>query len=256
METKQEAGWQGISGSTLKCLAVATMLIDHIAAVILVRMFYAGRGGQALVETYGIMRGIGRFAFPVYCFLLVEGLEHTRSRWKYVVRLGAFALISEIPFDLAFSGKILEFENQNVFFTLAIGLITLIVSDRIEHGNICLENPQNAALLKTLLTMGTAAGGMLAAAFLGTDYGGMGVACILVLYYFRKRRIWQLTAGCLAFVILLGEPETIPAFLVMALYKGKKGFSAKAFFYGFYPVHLILLYLVCVLMGLGAYPCL
>ena len=52
---------------------------------------------------------------------------------KYAMRLGLFALLSEIPFDLAFSSKILEFNYQNVFFTLFIGLLTMIAYRAVEE---------------------------------------------------------------------------------------------------------------------------
>lgn len=254
MEAKQGVEWQGISGSTLKFIAVITMLIDHIAAAVVVRMLLTGRGSQELLDMYYIMRDIGRFAFPVYCFMLVEGLEHTRSRWKYATRMGIFALVSEIPFDLAFSSKVLEFGYQNVFFTLTIGLVTLIVIERIERGDIWRTDPMKAALMKTVLTVLAAAGGMMLAALLRTDYSWMGVTCILILYFLRRSRIWQLIAGYAAFVLLLGEFAALPAFVLLALYRGKRGFSGKPFFYGFYPVHLILLYLTCVLMGIAYIP--
>lgn len=259
MEVRQESGWQGISGSTLKVIAVVTMLIDHIAAAVLVRMAQAmlqgGQGVSAAYEaTYIVMRQIGRMAFPIYCFLLVEGLEHTRSKRKYAMRLAGFALLSEIPFDLAFSSRMLEFGYQNVFFTLAIGLLAMIVIDFIGRGSFCPANRTGDMLIKAVLTVSVALGGMVLAAWLQTDYSWKGVACILVLYFLRRRRGWQLAMGYVAFVVLLGEIAALPAFLLLALYRGKKGFSCKYFFYGFYPVHLLLLYLVCVLMGIAGYP--
>ena len=126
---------KGISGSTLKMIAIVTMVIDHIGAAVLARLLMVNGLGEldqtnadaimlwlsangALYWTYTIMRMIGRVAFPIFCFLLVEGFLHTHDVKKYAMRLGLFALISEIPFDLAFSSKILEFNYQNVFFTL------------------------------------------------------------------------------------------------------------------------------------------
>ncbi|HHV11132.1 MAG TPA: hypothetical protein GXX75_12720 [Clostridiales bacterium] len=145
---------RGISGSTLKLIAIFTMLIDHTAATILQNTLVA-RGMnnldptdvQATMQFYAdnaflngammVMRLIGRIAFPIFCFLLVEGFLHTRNVTKYAVRLALFAAISEIPFDLAFNNKVLEGTHQNVFFTLLIGLLILIgfktIKEKAEH---------------------------------------------------------------------------------------------------------------------------
>jgi hypothetical protein len=134
-----------LSGSGLKIIAMISMLTDHIAACIIERYmdsagialeFMTPNGSVNLIYIiYFVMRLIGRLAFPIYIFLLVEGFLHTRSRVKYLVRLLIFALVSEIPFDVAFqlepcevkSGSLFEFTYQNVFFTLALGLLTIIV---------------------------------------------------------------------------------------------------------------------------------
>ena len=113
---------QGISGYWLKVIAVVSMLIDHTSAVILEQI-------PGLENPAFLMRIIGRLAFPIYCFLLVEGFMHTRDREKYALRLGCFAAVSEIPFDLAFNGKVLEVGYQNVFFTLLLGLLTMMAYD-------------------------------------------------------------------------------------------------------------------------------
>ena len=115
---------KGISGSTLKIIAMITMLIDHIGAAVCMRMMLAEGFGDLngaaeetikawvtvhadLYSTYYMFRMIGRIAFPIFCFLLVEGFKHTKDAKKYAIRLFAFALISEIPFDLAFQSKAL-----------------------------------------------------------------------------------------------------------------------------------------------------
>ena len=98
---------KGLNSFQLKCIAIVTMLIDHIGAIIF--------------PTQMGFRIIGRFSFPIFCFLLVEGFHHTKDVKKYMIRLGIFALISEIPYDLAFRNVFLEFERQNVFFTLLLG---------------------------------------------------------------------------------------------------------------------------------------
>ncbi|MBR1853872.1 MAG: conjugal transfer protein TraX [Lachnospiraceae bacterium] len=254
--------WSGISGSTLKLIAVVTMLIDHIAAGVLVRLYLASRNGDIL-PTYYLMRNIGRIAFPIYCYMIVEGLKYTRNKWKYALRLGVFALVSEIQFDLGFQSKILEFGYQNVYFTLCIGLLTIIGIEYVERKlpeKILGWKPQLSAhivdILIRLSVLLLSAFGMGAAALCRSDYDWMGVLCIVILYLARGGKALQLGLGYLAFGIFLGEWVAFPAFLLLILYKGKKGFSCKALFYGFYPVHLLALYLVCVLMHIAQYSAL
>ena len=122
---------KGLSGSALKIIAIVTMLIDHIAATVIIRILKFGGYNDGLYQLYRVMRNIGRIAFPIFCFLLVEGFMHTRDREKYALRLGCFAAVSEIPFDLAFNGKVLEVGYQNVFFTLLLGLLTMMAYDAV-----------------------------------------------------------------------------------------------------------------------------
>ena len=94
-----------MSGQSLKFIAIATMVIDHI--------------GLALFPDELIWRYIGRISFPIFAFLIVEGFVHTSDFKKYIGRILLFAIISEIPFNLLVSGKVLDFTHQNVFFTFA-----------------------------------------------------------------------------------------------------------------------------------------
>jgi hypothetical protein len=249
---------RGISGSTLKMIAVITMLIDHIGAGILGRVLsaggvagitgtmaatlFAGLSYQELYQVYHVMRQIGRIAFPIYCFLLVEGFDHTRNRKKYAIRLGIFALISEIPFDLAFRSRMLETGYQNVFFTLFIGLCTMIgVQYVLEH----VRKP----VLSLVAELAIMFAGMIMAEVLSTDYGALGVFCIMVFYLCRHNRLMQIVAGCLAFC--WWELPALLAFIPIFFYNGKRGWNIKYFFYAFYPVHLLLIYLVCLGLGIA-----
>lgn len=234
---------KGISGSTLKMIAIITMLIDHIGAAVLARLLITGQGGQLTYQIYLVLRTIGRIAFPIFCFLLVEGFEHTKDRRKYALRLLGFALISEVPFDLAFSSAILEFEHQNVFFTLFIGLLTIQGFHAVE------EKTEWTPLIRGFLLALIMFAGMAAAYCLHTDYDAKGVMCIVALYVFRKVRGAQILAGCVAFG--WWEIEALVAFIPIAFYNGKRGWNLKYVFYLFYPVHLLVLYLVCMKMGIA-----
>lgn len=119
-----------ISGSTLKIIATFCMLLDHISAIILSNLS-TNTGNVLMLNISRLLRIIGRISFPIFCFLLIEGMLHTRNRKKYALRLGLFALISEVPFNLAFGRQIYFPQAQNVFFTLLIGLLVIIAFEEI-----------------------------------------------------------------------------------------------------------------------------
>ena len=126
----------GLSGTALKYIACITMLIDHIGAScieagILLPALAAGAascGGipvSTLLAADRVLRYIGRLAFPIFCFLAVEGFLHTHDVKKYVRRLLLFGLLSEVPFDLAFFRTPFAPQHQNVYWTLALGVLAM-----------------------------------------------------------------------------------------------------------------------------------
>lgn len=250
----------GLSSRALKMIAVVTMLVDHVAAVLIIKMLISDEmmriidNGESkvlsilsldcmdVINIYQIMRDIGRIAFPIYCFMLVEGFLRTRNIHRYLGRMFLFALISEIPFDLAFAGQVFYWEYQNVMFTLLAGLLAMYLSD-------LLRQKLNHKFLQLVTTVGVWLLCMQAAEWMMTDYGAKGVACIGVLYIFRYWRGLQLIGGALAFSWEMPAPVS---FLLIALYNGKKGRSMKQFFYAFYPVHLLILYLISAALGMGS----
>lgn len=212
-----------MSSSQLKVLAVVTMLIDHIGAI--------------LFPSVLLFRIIGRLSFPLFCFLISEGLLYTANLKGYLERLFFFALISEVPYDLAFHGTVYYPQSQNVFFTLFLGLAA------ISFLHSYLGSRPASALVLALVCV-------LFAEALHTDYGWFGVILIIIFYCFKNYR----TKGVLIFAVfntgyglLTG---TVKLYAVLAgfpifLYNGKKGrLNWKYFFYAFYPAHLLLLYFV------------
>jgi hypothetical protein len=253
---------KGIAGSSLKLIAIITMLIDHVAAVVLERVIAVKRSGTANVlvnelfnmdaeelnRIYNFMRSIGRFAFPIFCFLLVEGFLHTRNTWKYALRLAVFALVSEIPFDLALFAKPLRFNYQNVFFTLLIGLLVLIGLKFVSEKT---ANKESNEILTVLANTAVVVAGIALAELLKTDYAGMGILTIVIMYVLRKSHFISMLGGC-ATLALLSYSE-LPALFVLIpawFYNGKRGLNLKYIFYAFYPVHLFILYLICYYMHL------
>jgi hypothetical protein len=221
-----------LSGSTLKIIAIVLMLIDHIGAVILYYGFLNNPVSMPLnypqiFQLYSILRFIGRSSFPIFCFLLVQGFIYTSNRSRYALRLLLFALVSEIPFDLAIWNTVTTLEHQNVFLTLFIGFCVIWAIDTVSD-NILLQ----------LLIM--ALGGALAYV-LHTDYSYWGILLISALYLFRHNIGLQTLAGC---VSLFWEAPACLAFIPINMYNGKRGLSLKYFFYLFYPVHLLMLYII------------
>lgn len=261
MNTKSESKTQqGISGSTLKIIAIITMLIDHIGASLLepaiihsaqeagiTTWSYPQLFGACpnLMIPYAIFRLAGRISFPIFCFLLIEGFLHTRNLGKYMIRLAVFAFISEIPFDLAFSGKIVYASYQNVFFTLLLGLLTITMLEYIA------KHFSNQNLFCTLCNIVSLAAGMALAELLKTDYGAMGVLTITAMYLFRKNRVLEMLSGCIILTLMnFIEVTSFIGILPVKLYNGKRGLNLKYFFYAFYPVHLFLLYLICRIINI------
>ena len=201
-----------MTGFQLKLLAMLAMTADHIGAV--------------FFPEIPLLRWIGRLAMPVLCFFIGEGLRHTCSPRRYLLRLTWFALLSELPFDLAFYGGI-EWGHQNVYFTLALGLLALWAI-------------QSRGMEGWLLAL-TAA---LAAELLGCDYGMYGVLLILLLDRFHRARSEQLAAAALlnlAFFGLQTQTLSLIALPLLWLYNGKRGRDDRRLFYLYYPAHLCVL---------------
>lgn len=266
---RQVQGNKGISSAILKNIAVVTMLIDHIGAVIVIRLLiqnglYEAMGSQETYNAwmgqyggmYGIymaMRVIGRFAFPIYCFLLVEGFQKTHDVKKYLGRMFLFALISEVPFDLALSGKAWYIEYQNVFFTLFLGLLVITGLHLVEQRLAGTETWRK--LVRVGLDAVIIVAGCALALILRTDYNFKGVMAIVVLYLFRNRKKAQVWAGVIVFLLMDGlEMIAALSFILIWFYNGTRGKQNKYFFYFFYPIHLLLLWLICVAMGIAGIP--
>ena len=213
---------KGLSGSSLKTLAAMCMFLDHLDYLVL-RCFPQ----TAFFEN--LCRGIGRIAFPVFCFLLTEGFVYTSNRARYAARLCIFAVLSEFPYDLAFSENFSFLHSQNVFFTLLIGLLVLCGMEWFSG---------NRYFQIAILLIGSSI-----SILFGCDYGWQGILLIVVLFFFRQDSFSLTIAGIS--VCLLWSWEAAFAFFPIRLYNKQRGRmnspAAKYAFYLFYPLHLLLL---------------
>ena len=231
-----------LSRNQLKWIAIWTMVIDHIG--------YMFVSQHRMPVLYFLLRGIGRLSFPLICFLLVEGFQYTHSRGRYLARLWCFALISEIPYDLAFSAVGADWSRQNVFFTLGTGLTVLW---GLEAAGRRWKGARRyvADILPVLAGMG-------AALLLRCDYSMWGVLMIVAFYVCRYDfgtllRVFPLICLCQSWL----ETAAVLALPAVRLYSPRKQEGVtrlpKGFFYWFYPVHLLVLWgikLLCV-YGIG-----
>lgn len=246
-----------LSGFQLKMIAVITMLIDHTAASILEGYLYRTAVFSSSQELwtkwynfYYFLREVGRMAFPIYCFLLVEGFQYTRNRWKYAGRLAVFAVLSELPFDTALFQSWMDLEHNNVFLTLLIALVVLMVFEKIEQAA-----KAGGFTAQRLGWMLLAIALMLSAEFVfHTDYGAVGVATVLFMYRLRQNRMLAFGAGVLI-LTLCGSTMEASAFLMLIpiyFYDGSRGRKINKYvFYAFYPVHLTILAIVSAFLGIG-----
>ncbi len=221
-----------INGFLLKLIAIVTMLVDHIGAV--------------LYPDQMIFRYIGRVAFPIFVFLMVEGFYHTKNIRKYELRLLIFAFISEVPFDLAFNDAVLEFQSLNVFFTLFLGLLMLDLIRKVKGQH------WKSILILVIFVV--------AAVLLKTDYDAGGILLVYCFYVFRNQLIPKYIGLGVISLLVFGPVEcwSLLAVIPLILYNGERGFrpdgkwyggravgagalTVKYLFYIFYPVHLLIL---------------
>ena len=230
----------GFSGSTLKMIALATMGIDHFGAVIVRRIMGMPEFDQRFWGSlYMPLRYVGRLAFPIFCFFLVEGFVHTSNTKKYLGRLAMFALISEIPFNLGISGNLIDLNYQNVFWELIVGILAMICLRMVEEQ---ISNDILQMIFRCLI-LGAFAWG---AEILNLDYGMYGIISIVALYVLRQNKVSQLVVGAVSFA---WEKVAPLAFLMIAFYNGKRGKNMKYTLYVFYPLHLLIFYLVARMLG-------
>ncbi len=228
---KQTYKFQILDGTMLKIIAIISMVIDHVGDV-----FFPGAIW---------MRAVGRLAMPLFAFCVAEGYHYTKSKTKYLRRLGAFALISEIPFDLAFSRKI-DFSHQNIMLSFLIAVAALMLYDAVQDGfgpfSGMKQRARKAAGITVVLVMS------IVSLVLKCDYTIFAVISVFLFYVLRERPYPIPQVGGVAFLAVTRTmgyyAYTGLSLIPLLLYNGKRGRGLKWLFYVFYPAHLLLIYLI------------
>ena len=226
---------------TLKIIAMALMFCDHTWVTV--------------AYEHEWLTVIGRIAFPIFAFQIVEGFFHTHSRGKYLLRMFIFALVSEIPFNFLVGGGPIYPFHQNVMFTFCISLLTMMVLERAKRRAWWVFLIAVIVAVPLTYVLGF---------FTFVDYFGYGILTVLVFYLFHGVKFgwiaetaaliyinWVMIGGRVFYVTLFGRAVEIPeqgfavfALIPIMLYNGKPGSKNKVVqyvCYAFYPVHMIVL---------------
>ncbi len=230
----------------LKLIACIVMAIDHFGYGILHNYMIAHAMDVApevytrLNKAYEVCHGIGRIAFPIFTFFIVEGFFRTRNVYKYALRLGIFAVISEIPFDLGLYGVMFKWDHQNIILTFFIALVMLLCIRFLEKNVMGLSEP---VVYFTYICAVIAFAD--AAYLLSADYSWKCMLLVAVLYFTRKYAPFNLIAGAAA---TSWEKYGPISFLLLYLYDPEIRPKHKYAFYVFYPLHLMILYFAAKLI--------
>ena len=165
----------------LKIIACVTMFIDHIGYTIFGKITW--------------LNYIGRIAFPIFAYQIVEGYTHTKDLKKYFLRLLVFAIISQVPFML-FSSIITERFGLNVIFTLSLGLLCIWIWEKLPWKAVSVYIILMASIIAEVSNM---------------DYGYWGVLLIFVFYLCKNNKVATFV-GFFVMVLLKYLPRTIEYF--------------------------------------------
>ena len=239
-----------LSAASLHILAMATMVLDHMWATVV-----PGNTWMTLV---------GRLTFPIFAFLIAEGLTHTRDAKAYRRRMLVAAILSEIPFNLMCASSPIYPFHQNVLWTFLIAMYMIAMTERAKE--------RGSGLWAAAVGIAAVILGMLLGTVAMVDYFGAGVAMVMLFYFARGRRWYhfalqaagmyylnvEMLKGLYYPVTLFGhefefyqQSLALLALIPIWLYRGRQGHHSKVFrfvCYAFYPVHMLILAAVRAVM--------
>ena len=230
----------------LKIIACVIMAVDHFGYGIFHNymkvhtMDLLPEAYTNLNRAYETCHGIGRLAFPIFCFFIVEGFIRTRNVYKYALRLAIFAIISELPFDLGLYGTMFYWKHQNIILTFFIAIVMLMVLRFTEN------NVSGLSSFVVYLTYVCAVIGFADLAYLlKADYSWKCMLLVAVLYLARNEGPFRLIAGAAS---VAWEKYAPTSFILLYFYDPDIRPRFKYAFYVFYPLHLTVIYLIGLLV--------
>lgn len=226
---------QIFSGAQLKYIAMLSMLIDHLNKALI----YPYLNGGFLGQVSDLFDILGRIAYPLFAFFLVEGFFQTKSRGKYLLYLLGFGMIAEVPFDLFSTAKWFEPNWNNIMFTFAMVLVTLWCIDVLKE-----KLPRAAWYLLSFVIVGAMC---LVSMLSGVDYEYHAILTGYFFYIFHEKYPLAIP---FCFLSMYKEPWSLLGFALTLTYNGERGRQHKLLNYAFYPAHLLILGVLRLWLGI------
>ena len=232
--------FQFLSGAGLKLIAIISMLADHVNKALIYPYLESNHGFLAFIsDAFDI---IGRIAFPLFCFMLVEGYFKTRNRKKYLLNLLLFGVISEVPFDMFTTASFFNMNWNNVMFTLALVLVTVWIIDTLKEK--MQKRPKALWYLVSILIVLVMC---IVSMSLSLDYEHHAILIGYFFYLFHDMPVFAIPFG---YASMFKEPWALLGFGLTLTYNGERGKQHKMLYYWFYPVHLLILGLLRLYLGI------
>ena len=218
-----------MSSFVLKMIGLISMLFDH--------------SGYVIFGNFSFFNYIGRIAFPIFAFGISEGYSHTKDLKQYFLRLGIFALVSQLPYYLFFSQLTNEF-SLNIFFTLFLGLLAITLYHKVQYKWVGFLIVIGIASLATIFPF---------------EYSWYGIVLIFVFYLLKDYKLasniavilimsvyslWEYGKNDFGYRGILLWISMLSSLIFINLYNGKKGKESKYSLYLFYPLHLLVLFAI------------
>lgn len=240
-----------VTADGLKIFACAVMLIQSAGIVIVenglidLSQYTQAELSKALASSADLMtlagigsmmQIIGGLGVPIFAFLLVEGFLHTSSYRKYLLTMLLFALLSEIPYDLAMYRKVWDFTGQNALFSMIICLLMLYFLRMARERKGFLSSMFQGLIVLTAVFW---------VSFFRMNCGLCLVLLTAVFYLFYSRNVLKTVLGVLISLLYVTGPLSF--YGLWCYNEVRTDRFPKYAYYVFYPLHLLILAAVTII---------